>query len=421
MGKKSNGRILHLAVNEKFIDHAYISFENVLPGKNDFWVFNETPINYIKTTPYRSIRFTERLGFKLYRDISRYDIVIVHSLHLFWRSVINSCDRDIVFVWIGWGYDYYNILYPDAKKMLLPATRELTESRPESQPESKNTKRNWKQKISSFLYKVRRLDDNFTLSIKRMSFFSPVLPNEYELVRQSSAIQPFPDASQWNYGSLEEVLLKGFIGRQCTGENILLGNSASATSNHADWLLWLAGQCNQADNTPVLTNEKAQHRAQMPASDILNNRQLICPLSYGDKYYADKIKTLGGQLFAEHFTALTDFMPLTDYLDLVTSCSHLVMNSVRQQGVGIILIMLSLGATVFIRQENPCFDYLRQLGVVLYSVQQLEQQPELLRHRLSADEVAQNQKLLFQIWSKQAIDEKTKNLIKQATERRFNQ
>lgn len=396
MSKPGNGRILHLAINEKFIDHAYISFENVAPGQNDFFIFFDEYTSYIKQTPHRVVRYRDRLGFALYRDIARYDLVVVHSLHPFWRSVINAAPADVVFVWVGWGYDYYNLLHPDPQQLLLAATRTLTTNNSTEPGAHKAVRANhhWPTRLRLLLETLRGLNASQALAIGRMALFSPVLPNEYSLVQAAVKQQPFPKPCQWNYGSLEEVLLKGFIGRQCTGNNILLGNSASATSNHADWLHWLA--------------------AQRPQSDILLQRQVICPLSYGDKRYADQIKTLGQQLFADQFSALTDFMPLADYLDLVASCSHLVMNHIRQQGVGNILIMFYLGATVFIRQENPCYDYFRQLGFVLYSVQQLEQQPALLQQRLSAAEIAQNQRLLFQIWSKQAIDEKTQHLISAA-------
>jgi dTDP-N-acetylfucosamine:lipid II N-acetylfucosaminyltransferase len=38
----------------------------------------------------------------------------------------------------------------------------------------------------------------------------------------------------WNYGSLEESLVKNFIGGRVSGNSILLGNSASFTNNHIE-------------------------------------------------------------------------------------------------------------------------------------------------------------------------------------------
>lgn len=110
-------------------------------------------------------------------------------------------------------------------------------------------------------------------AMQRMSFYSPVLPNEYPMVKLAFGQRPFPAQCQSYYGSLEEVLLKGFISRQCHCEIILLGNSASATSKYADMLQWLA------DN-----------------SLIGPGRKLVCPLTYGDQN-----AMLGPQLNGDDF------------------------------------------------------------------------------------------------------------------------
>lgn len=381
-----NGRILHLAINEKFIDHAYISFENVAPGLNDFFIFFDEYHSYIKQTPYTAVRARDRLGLSLYKKIAAYDLVVVHSLHPFWISVINGCRQDVTFVWVGWGYDYYDLLYPDKQSMLLPLTAQEF-----AQPAiAKNSKkRHLPGLLQHWLEKIR-LNPDKQAAIEKIALFSPVLPNEYPLIQAAFQGAQFPAQVQWNYGSLEEVLLKGFIDRQICGKNILLGNSASASCNHLDILSWLS------------------------TSAALKAQQVICPLSYGDSRYAASIKQAGMQLLPGNFQPLTDFMPLSQYLDLVSSCSHLIMNHVRQQGVGNILIMLYLGAMVFLREENPCYDYFRQQGFVLYSVQQLQQQPELLQQQLSETARQNNRSLLFGIWSKQVLDRRTAELISRA-------
>ncbi len=381
-----NGRILHLAINEKFIDHAYISFENVAPGLNDFFIFFDEYHSYIKQTPYTTVRYRDRLGFALYQKIASYDLVVVHSLHPFWLSVINGCRQDVTFVWVGWGYDYYDLLYPDKQALLLPLTAQQFG---QPAPKSPQKKRHLPGLLRHWLEKIR-LNPDKKAAIAKMALFSPVLPNEYPLIKAAFGAKQFPAAVQWNYGSLEEVLLKGFIDRQMSGQNILLGNSASASCNHLDILDWLA------------------------SSTSLQGQQVICPLSYGDTAYASAIKTTGQQLLPANFLPLTDFMPLQQYLDLVSSCSHLIMNHVRQQGVGNILIMLYLGAMVFLREENPCYDYFRQQGFVLYSVQQLQQQPGLLQQQLNPEQQQHNRQLLFGIWSKQVLDARTADLIQKA-------
>lgn len=66
---------------------------------------------------------------------------------------------------------------------------------------------------------------------------------------------------------------------------------------------------------------------------------------------------------------------------------------------------------MFLREENPCYDYFRQQGFVLYS---LQQQPELLQQQLSTEQRLNNRNLLFSIWSKQVLDRRTEELISRA-------
>ena len=106
-----------------------------------------------------------------------------------------------------------------------------------------------------------------------------------------------------------------------------------------------------------------------------------------------------------------DFIPLSEYVGLVSSCSHVLMNHVRQQGMGILLIMLYLGSLVFLREENPALHYLRRLGFFVRTMQELMQNPRLLDQRLSMDEIQHNKELLQQHWSKLVIDDHTRQLI----------
>lgn len=45
-------KILHLATDDKFLDHAFPVFEAVYPGVNDVFVFAaKTPLKYVKLKP----------------------------------------------------------------------------------------------------------------------------------------------------------------------------------------------------------------------------------------------------------------------------------------------------------------------------------------------------------------------------------
>lgn len=380
-----NGRILHLAINEKFIDDAFTISENVAPGLNDFLIFYADDDSYIKRTPHSVVRYRDRLSRRLYKKISTYDFVIIHSLHPYWISVINRCAADVTFVWLGWGYDYYDLIYTDPTQVLLPETiadqqRRKTDSRKRPPFYSKGWFRQQLEKLW--------LNHDKHRAINKISLFAPILTSEYALVKRAFGGITFPLQAEWSYGSLEEALLKDIVGHRSTGESILIGNSASATSNHLDALSWLAQQ-----------------------PELLHNRQLICPLSYGDFAYARHVIEYGNRIFGNQFHALTDFVSRPEYINIAASCSHLIMNHVRQQGLGLVIIMLYLGATVFLREECPTYKYLKQSGFHLYSVQQLECAPNLLAEQLTEADRQKNIELLYQQWSKQAVDRKALALM----------
>jgi dTDP-N-acetylfucosamine:lipid II N-acetylfucosaminyltransferase len=384
----SNGRILHLAINEKFIDDAFAISENVAPGLNDFLIFFDEDTSYIKRTPHTIVRYRDRLGRALYQKISAYDFVILHSLHPYWISVINRCAADVTFVWLGWGYDYYDLIYSDPAQLLLPATlADQQHIKTASQTKQPFHLIGWFRQQLEKLW----LSHNKYQAISKIAFFSPILINEYEIIKQAFSGDKFPQRVEWSYGSLEDAMLNGFVGHRSTGHNILLGNSASATSNHLDALNWLAQQ-----------------------PTVLHDRQLICPLSYGDYAYARRIAEYGKSMFGNQFQALTNYVSRPEYLHIVASCSHLIMNHVRQQGLGIVIIMLYLGTTVFLREECPTYKYLKQNGFHLYTIQQLEANPKLLAEQLTEAERQKNVDLLYRQWSKQAVDEKARVLMADA-------
>jgi hypothetical protein len=382
-----------LAINEKFIDYAWLTFENVAPGCNDFFIFFDDNNQYIKKTPHRSVRRRHRLGFELSRRIAEYDFVVVHSLHPFWIPVINDCSDNVVFVWIGWGYDYYDLLYKDSNKLLQPLTRAL-KAQLRIEPISQLTPPSWSIRIQRSIETVR-LNSSKGEAINSIQLFAPVLPEEYLLVRKaverSKLCRRFPQQVSWNYGSLEEVWVKDFLGRSCSGRNILIGNSASYTCNHLDLLQWLGGQ--------------------LP---VIHGRTVYCTLSYGDSVYAEHVQRQGNTSLPGQFQALLDFLPLSDYTATVASCSHLLMNHVRQQGVGTLVIMLYLGATVVLREECPTYVYLKNIGFFVQSMQSLERTPSLLSQVLDPAQQRTQRELLARHWSKMAIDLKTIELIRAA-------
>ena len=90
------------------------------------------------------------------------------------------------------------------------------------------------------------------------------------------------------------------------------------------------------------------------------------------------------------------------------------MNHVRQQAVGNIVIMLYLGARVFVRQENPVYDFFKGSGVAISTVQELEEHPELLSLPLTEEERAGNRAIVSNYWGREKAYERTRKLVEAA-------
>ncbi|MDH4610291.1 TDP-N-acetylfucosamine:lipid II N-acetylfucosaminyltransferase [Pseudomonas sp. BN102] len=371
-------KILHLAHDEKFIDAAISDFERVAPGSNHLYVYSRRPIKYIKS-PAKMPSIISILTGGVSKDLGGYDMAIIHSLNPVWYKTISRLPKEMPVVWIGWGYDYYDVIYGSRDKMLLPLTRmEIQENIPQKSPIEK-----LKDLIRRSLVPISK-----EKVIRRINFFSPVLPGEYELVRQKHPAGGFPDYCSWNYGEIEETLENDLKDARVTGRSILVGNSAFAENNHIDSF--------------ALLSELG-----------VDDRRVVVPLSYGDARYRDLVMKKGRRLFGERFFPLVDFMPLMDYVKTLESCGFVIMNHLRQQAVSNIIIMLHIGAKVFLRKECPTYAFFREMGAVIFSVQELEQDPGLLENRLDQASTEINRDIVRKNFSKEVCQIKTINLLKQ--------
>ncbi|QYJ83757.1 TDP-N-acetylfucosamine:lipid II N-acetylfucosaminyltransferase [Shewanella aegiceratis] len=363
---KNNLKVLHLAVDEKFIDMGLESFDQV-GLENDLIVFSDQKLKYIKRSNVKLMSRKELSSINLKNIIAQYKVVILHSLFSF--SI--NFPRHVTVVWIGFGYDYYDLILP-FHKTLLPKTKKHLLSKFKLIPF-----------LKSFFYILNfRLNGNVKRVINRVDYFCPVLFEEYELIT-SNYKQFNPKFLDWNYGNLEDTLVKGLMDRRVNGTNIMIGNSASATNNHFDIV------------------EKISKRN-------LGNNKVIMPLSYGDRNYASCVKNLCVKRFGNKFVPLESFLPIDDYIEIQCSCSIVIMNHVRQQALGNIITALYLGAKVFLMESNPIFEYLKRNGLILFSISELEEHD--LESILSGEKMEINRMALRRMWSRDIMRNKTKCL-----------
>jgi dTDP-N-acetylfucosamine:lipid II N-acetylfucosaminyltransferase len=381
-------KILHLSTDEQFVDHAFPVFESVYPGGNEVFIFSINKFltntnlkpDYIESSRKYRISSKAKLGEDIY---SRYDLIVFHSLNSSIYPELANIPDDTPTLWLGWGFDYYDD-FLNHNSLLLKKTQCLYKNIELTGP--KRFANNLLKKLMNhLLYKRRKLR-----AIERLTVFSPVLPKEYEMVRKSHNWRQFPKYGAWNYGTIEDNFINGFKNQTVSGDCILVGNSATYTGNHLEAF-------------DLLVNIRD------------NDRKVVVPLSYGEPPLAKKLVLVGEGLFSDNFEPLTDFMPIQDYVNIIRKCGFVIMNHIRQQAIGNIVIMLYLGARVFLRMENPAYDFFKKMGVVISTVQELEAQQELLDIPLTTDERTKNRELVSEYWSRDKSISRTKKLIEFAT------
>lgn len=334
-------KLLHLCHDEKVIPFVQRLYEEALPKQNQFRIWGPRPgssSRYAQLGPNaelvpKSYWYSRRMR----REVKESDILIVHYLTPTFARAIRVATKRQMVVWCGWGGDYFDLLNGYSNQLYLPNSRRLDE-----QSFASRLPIRWSAGIKRIIKwpinRLETLDDSGWISrtLPRIDWFVEG-PQAHRLL--ASSRPEFRAGRHWiPYYCVEDMPEPPSGG--CTGDNILLGNSATATNNHV---------------------EAMQSMSQLD----LAGRQVIVPLSYGSRDYARHVSAIGRRLLGSAFVPLTDFIPLSEYLRLLQTCSVMVMNHVRAQGVGNIVAALLNGSHVFLRPENILMDFFRERGIAI--------------------------------------------------------
>ncbi|MDP4208590.1 MAG: TDP-N-acetylfucosamine:lipid II N-acetylfucosaminyltransferase [Bacteroidota bacterium] len=359
--------ILHLAEDEKFIDVVIKEFENSVPNES-IYLINVPDLKYelkyihnidiVKCFPYKSEEYKYFIN-----DLKSYDAVILHNFYTSYKwQIVLTAPFGVNFHWMCWGADLYSLptLY---NKFLLPKTKNTVQSLNSPAP-----------------YSIRKSLNKLInrIALKRISSVSTVLPYEYELIKRyiSNSIKYY----SFKYGYIE-LLTKGILNYDF-GNDILLGNSASFTNNHIDTLYYL--------------------------KEIGVRQNLVTPLSYGNTNYAKLVNKLGNQLFSNQFKPLVDFLPLEKYNEILKSCGNVIMNNLRQEGMGNIIISLWAGKRVFLNKNSPVYSYFKNNSLVVFKIEELNQLEQLPNFKELA---IVNRPIIEKLYSYNTVIDEVKKLI----------
>jgi hypothetical protein len=95
-------------------------------------------------------------------------------------------------------------------------------------------------------------------------------------------------------------------------------------------------------------------------------------------------------------------MPLDEYNDLVAGCDVVIMNHRRQQALGNIGTALNAGATVYLDEANPVYEFFRRSGASVRPTSELRS-TGVLASPPTGDEVAANRRFLESFWGTKQV------------------
>ncbi|ASK33642.1 hypothetical protein CEK62_04175 [Alcanivorax sp. N3-2A] len=386
--KISRLKVAHIVQDEKFPDSAFDLFERCAPSISDFYLPDKRrPIKHLKKIrPIRVSKFSFLNPF-FTRKLAQYDAVILHGLTSFNIELVARSKKSVPFVWIGMGFDYYDLLCENADKLIKPKTALLIDAAGCQYSEKKI-----KVLLRKLLKKVVYAHASKKIEIvSRITLFAPVLESEYLFMKEAYPDET-PEYIDWNYAATAPLIEGNSHLLGCKGTNILIGNSATPTNNHIDTFDIVKGVMDIGD------------------------AHLFVPLSYGDKNYREVVKTVGMEMFGGRFHPIIDFMNYSDYMNMVSSCSVVIMNHKRQQAGANIAAALFMGARVFLDPDNGFYRDYMYSGVKIHDLSDLVKDPSLAYRPLTAHEKEKNRDILRKMRGWDALYEKTENLLVRISE-----
>lgn len=379
--------LLHLLPDEKFTPFTVDFCEKAFPGQNRFRIHSQNPDNptfaaQTDNTRVQSGYYQDRT--ELLADTEWCNLVIIHGLSSVTAKLFDGIDVSAPLVWVGWGADYYNLLPDETLKFGLPASRALFSNHAlvrqfpflAENPITKLAKKalrgptppQWAQEF-----------------LPRIDFFS-VIPIDWFGLEEVCPSFKAAHLDYFPYYTVEHSFAPG--PRQMEGPDILVGNSATSANNHVETLKIVSD------------------------ADTLGGRILV-PLSYGRKHYADEIIKLGKNLFGDRFTPLVDFLPVEEYNNLIASCGRIVLGHQRGQAMGNLTAALYKGAKVFVRPENPYFQFYVDRGASLKSLSN-ERDLSEFNSEMPEEEKASNRKVVEDMWSLENAAKQARNIMETA-------
>lgn len=364
--------ILHISCDDQFVRYVDKQFMGGQTSSKLVVCDYKAAPEFAKHAPHMEYIQAYTKGFyQLLESLGTYDAIIFHGLFGRWATdILDAVPEEVKIGWVCWDAEVY--ARPEREyENLMPITRML---------------RRLKYVYSYFKNGNKPHPDYFVPKdrFKRINYCLCDMPQE---TKESNRY--FGTNMEWlpyNYYSIEDTVGELREAR-VYGNNIFLGNACRYGNNHIDALWQLRGL-------------------------VGKSQKVITPLSYGNMGLQKHVLRAGHILLRDAFDPLVNYMPLEEYNDKMLSCSVMIQNHYTPQALGNILVGLWLGMRVYLSKRNVTYDFLNDLGVHVFSVENdLNRQNPHLFEPLSDADVAHNKEVLEGVYGRKATAKKVELIM----------
>lgn len=226
----------------------------------------------------------------------------------------------------------------------------------------------------------RMLGRDLKTLLKNFTYLLHFMPEEIEWVKQEIGLDEVNFKTLFfTYVTLETYFpALSTLKTQTEQKKLLLANSATFTSNHLDFVE------NFRDELLEI------------------NPDIIIPLNYGNLKYANFLTQIFTRDKTLKFFPLSQYLPFDEYQKILSGCSAMVFNHIRQQGLGNLLMGLWLGSRIYLQPVTSTFKYFSRKKFYIFNLSVKPLEVNFLSH----PQILHNKQLLEQHFSLSVVQEK---------------
>lgn len=331
--------ILHVFNDEKFFEGVSCFFDSLKNVINKYCFYTKEKnyqFKYIKSISKIRIYNNFEEYSRLFSD-KEINVIYFHSLYFDKYKFFKYISKDKKVIWWCFGADIYYGIRGLKPLINLNLYKPLTLQHIECENKHLSLRRRIKKLLKSLSYfYFKKLQNDV---IKRIDYFSPVLPIEYELLKENPNFKAKPFMLNAGPG----IYIPKSFTKVKNPLNVLIGNSLTYTNNHLDIF------------------------HELNAISLDHNRKYIIPISYGNDFKNQK-EYFKKSLKSQQVLWLEDFIPFSEYSDYLNSVTHAIFGHIRQQSMGNIIFCLVRGVKIFLYSDSIIYKQLKKFGYIVFTI-----------------------------------------------------